>query len=779
MSTRATRRWAAILFSLLFVGLGTGVRGQPTHRLSGIVRTTSDRPLAGATVRIEGSTVSAQADAAGAYRLSVAEGEVTLRVSHRAYQDATRTVTVDGDRQEDFQLDALYRVSESVVVQAVRADALAPVSRTDLGPDEIAERNHGQEMPFLLSSTPSVTAYSDTGLGAGYSYLYLRGVQQTRLNMTLDGVPLNEPEDSAVYFADFGDFTSSLESIQVQRGVGTSTFGAAAYGGSINFESVDLQEQRQALASLGAGSFGTYRASLGLQSGRVGPGLAFYGRGSYQETEGFREHSGIRQRSLFFGASRQGERSFFKLFGFVGREITQLAFLATEKDVLEQDLRFNPMATDEIDRFGEDFVQAQLTRSLGASSSLSVQAYTVGAGGDYRIRDTWGTGELLQYDLDWRFSGGRVSFQHARGRASLTLGAHAYDYESRHRGGVAFEPLDYTNHGHKKEASAFAKLTYDMGALHTYGDAQLRWARFRYEGDVPVGEKDWTFFNPKLGLRYDLGPGLSVYTSVGRTTREPARSDLLAGEDNATVPHDLGAVQPERVTSAELGLDYRRSELSLKANLYLMEFRNEIALTGELSEIGLPLRRNVDRSHRRGLELNATCQAAPRLRLWAAANLSTNRIGEWVQFYDVYDADGSFVDSVSRSHPDVPPLLTPEAVANFGFDWSPRTWLGLSAAGRYVAESHLDNTGSENFVTPSFFGLDATLRLSLDGLVHRGSPVLRLSVTNLLDNDRMFPSGYSYQYLVRGPDGAESLAGTSYYYPLATRSVVATLDLRF
>jgi iron complex outermembrane receptor protein len=185
---------------------------------------------------------------------------------------------------------------------------------------------------------------------------------------------------------------------------------------------------------------------------------------------------------------------------------------------------------------------------------------------------------------------------------------------------------EYANSGFKNELSGFAKLGWDRGRWHLYGDAQVRSARFRYEGDLPIGSVDWTFFNPKLGARFDLGSGLSVYASVGRTAREPARADMFSGQDNPTIVYDLEAVRPESVVDFEAGLDYRRPGLTLLADVYAMEFRNEIALTGELSEIGLPLRRNVDRSHRRGLELDATWQAVPKLRLTAAANVSFNRI---------------------------------------------------------------------------------------------------------------------------------------------------------
>ncbi len=673
---------------------------------------------------------------------------------------------------------APLRISEDVVVRAVRADEKAPVSRTEIDRSELERRNYGQELPFLLKQTPGLTFTSDTGTSAGYAYLYIRGIPQTRINMTLDGVPLNEPEDQALYFVNFGDFTSSLESIEVQRGVGTSPVGTASYGGAVSFESLALAEKAQAAAEVGLGSFDTQRASLAGQSGRFGPGLAVYARGTYKDTDGFRDHSGVRQRSLFFGGSRQGEGSSLKLFGFAGHERTQLAFLATEKDVLDGDLRFNPMAPEEKDSFGQDFVQAQWTRAVGTASSLALQAYRTSAGGDYRIWADAGHTALYQYNLDWRLFGGLVTFAHDQGRFRASGGIHANDFASEHSQDVVDGGRQYANRGHKSELSAFARASYGVGSVRLYGDAQVRHAGFRYEGDVPLGSVDWTFVNPRLGLRWDARSSLGLFASVGRASREPARSDMLAGEDNATLRYDLSAVKPERVIDVETGVEYRRGGLELQASVYAMEFRNEIAQTGELSEIGLPLRRNVDRSHRRGLELELRWQAARSLRVSGTANLSANAIGEWQQFYDVYGPDGSYVDSVSRLHRDVDPLLTPRAVVNLGFDWTPRAEVTAGMRGRYVSKSQLDNTGDDELKAPSHLVLDASALLRLERWVRLGQSRLRVEVTNLLNNDRVWPTGYSYQYFNRDTAGSDSRAGIPYYYPQATRAVFVALELK-
>jgi iron complex outermembrane receptor protein len=337
---------------------------------------------------------------------------------------------------------------------------------------------------------------------------------------------------------------------------------------------------------------------------------------------------------------------------------------------------------------------------------------------------------------------------------------------------------EYANHGHRNEASTFARLGVDAGRWHHFGDAQVRWTRFGYEGDQPIGSVSWVFVNPKLGTRYDLAAGFSAYASVGHASREPARSDLFAGEDNPSVVYDLEAVSPERVVNVEAGLEYRRPGLAAQVNLYDMEFRDEIALTGELSEVGLPLRQNVDRSYRRGVELDVTWQPSAVLRIFHTAHAGRARIREWTQFYDVYDASGTWTGATSRVHRDVPPLGSPAYVGNLGVDYAATAWLSAAAAGRYVSKIYLDNTRTEPLTAPGHFNLDATVSLSLRRLVAAGDPRLRVQVNNVLDNQRMFASGYSYQYFVHDGPGELSPFGVPYYYPLATRSLLVTLDLR-
>jgi iron complex outermembrane receptor protein len=670
------------------------------------------------------------------------------------------------------------RRTESVTVSAVRADEAAPVTKMDLPRAEIEKVNVGQEMPSLLSLTPSVSYYAESGGPNGYSYLSIRGIGMTRLNLTYDGAPLNDPEDSTFYFANFGDFAGALGSIQIQRGVGTSTWGAASYGGSISFESAPPAEAFGVSARLSAGSFGTGRVSAAVESGRFGPELKFWIRAALQETDGYRDSSGVKQGALYWGLARETATSVFRLSGLYGHENTQLSYLASEPSALEANPRDNPMTPEEKDSFWQSLVQAQYTRILSGSSSLSVQGYFGNAGGWYRVWQDQAAGQLFQYGLEWWRAGGALTYRWEGPHFGVTLGAHGSGFAGTHTGGLTNGPEEYSNRGTKSEANGFAKLAWNDGGWHVLGDAQLRWARFRYAGDVGEAATSWTFFNPKLGLRRDLAPGLSTFVSVGQTSREPGRGDLLLGEDNASVLPDLTAVKPEKVTDVEAGIDVAAGSLTLHANVYDMEFRDEIALTGELAPTGLPLRKNVARSYRRGVEIDARWKPVTELLLGASLNVSRNRIRDWAQFYDVYDTTGNYSGSTSRSFSDVTPLLTPELIAGLRADWSLLPWIVLSVSGRYAGKSFLDNTDDPSLATPRLFALGAELAVDLAGALP-GRPRLRVTADNLLNDRKLWPSGYSYLFATEDSRGGLTYSGTPYYYPLASRSVTMTLEVGF
>lgn len=732
--------------------------------LSGTVKTPTGHPLSGATVSVA-NVRSVTTDSAGAFALDLPHSTYEVRVTHPGFETEIHRVSA-GERL-DVVLDPAF--SETMVVSGIRADADTPVTKTDIAREEIEQQYHGQDIPMLLRDAPSVTAFSESGVGgSGYSYITLRGINAKRINFTLDGVPLSDSEDMGVYFVDFPDLARSLESVQIQRGVGTSTVGTASFGGSVNLQSIDLAPERRIQATLGGGSYDNRQVSVGYHSGALPGGFAFYTRVSFLENDGFRDNSETEQRNVFFSGSKTVGDALLKLTGFSGKEKMQSSYYAVDEETLRTNLRFNPLRPEERDEFGYDLAQLQYIRPLDDASDMTASVYYQRGYGWFRLFSS--ANELRHYGLDGMLLGSTLTYSRTSGPFRLNTALHVNRFKRDHtRDNLDRNRRDYENYGVKGEANAFAKLSYDSGRWNLYADAQVRRASFDYHGDVEIEGTSWTFFNPKVGARYSLSARSSVYASAGMMTREPTRNDMFFGEDNPPVPMDLRAVRPERLIDVEAGWTWRRADLEVAANVYAMEFRNEIVATGEQSEIGLSLHENAPRSFRRGIELDAAWQLLPAVRLKTSANLSRNRIREWTQFIDVYDAEGNWTGSRPVEFRDVRHVLTPSIVVNQAVDFTPNARLSMGAVGRWVGRSYLDNTNNDLTDAPAYFVLDANASYAVTDWAR-----VSLQVNNVLDDDGIRPSGYSYLYFT-----GEEPGGTAYYYPHATRNAVVLVDFTF
>lgn len=715
----------------------------------------SSAPVEGVAVQVVGTPAGAMTDAAGKYRVEASAG-ARLRFTRLGY--APLELTVRAEPVVDVALVPSARALEGVTVTTIRATGVesgAPITQRVVGRAELESRYSGQEMPLLLTTTPSITSYSDGGAYSNYTYMRLRGIDQTRINITLDGVPLNDPEDQGVFFSNFPDFANSIQSVQIQRGVGTSSQGTAPYAGSVNFESIALaRSTRGGEVQLGRGSFDTNRGSVEWQSGPLAERFAVYARLSSQQTEGYRHHSGNRSAGGFFSAGYFGDASTVKLTALSGVSRNQMAYLASPLDVIRADPRDNPLTEAERDRFTQSVVSLAATRLVG-SSVFSGTAYTVGAGGNYDVLIEDG---LWNFNLESRVTGGFANWSLQRGPWSASAGVHGNTYWRDHS--LYIRPdLDtplYLNTGHKREGSAFAKAGYQMGRATLFGDVQARRVWYRYEPDANAGIDErritWSFLNPKVGVTYEATPAVSLYASVGQNGREPARNDMFAGFDNLDTTNadfvgPLSRVRPERVRDTEAGVTYRSPNIALTANLFSMDFRNEITPIGALSYIGLPLRKNVRSSFRRGVEVDGRWRLTPRLAVAGNVTASHNRIAEYTD-----DASG-------ETYRDVEPLLTPRWVSNHSVEFSPGRSLRLVLDGRYVSRSYLSNTSDRRFTTPPAYAVDAAADW-------RVGDVSFLAQLRNVTNARVYTGGYT--------DGV-----TPYYYVLAGRNLQVTARFGF
>ncbi|MHB1297343.1 MAG: TonB-dependent receptor [Gemmatimonadaceae bacterium] len=648
---------------------------------------------------------------------------------------------------------------ERVVIRATRGGGATPTSQTTITRAAIERTYVGQDAPLALLGATGITAASDAGAFSGYSSIRLRGVDQTRLAISVDGVPLNDPEDQVLYFSNVPDFMNSMQSVQVQRGVGSSAFGTAAFAGSLNFESIPVAATpRFGEVQLTSGSWGTRRASVEGATGLINEsGFAAYARLSGQETDGYRHNSGNDARSGFVSAGWFGERDAIKFTGFAGRSKMQLAYYAPSEAQLAVDPRVNPMSPDERDDFHQEMASLQYTRVLSPGATLTTTGYRNGAGGNY---DVYVGPDLWNFNLDHSWYGLLSTLAWTRGDFALAAGAHLSTYSRGHWLHVRpdLDARVYDNRGFKQEQSAFMKATLTRGAVDWHGDLQLRRAAFRYRPTAGTGigepEMDWLFVNPKLGVTWRTSSAVTLHASLGSSGREPTRSDMFAGADDmdaaaAAELLPLDQVKPERLTDLELGARYARGTFALGLNAFSMRFTDEIAPIGAISVTGSQLRRNVDHSARSGLELESAWQAHERLDLSGNVMWMHARIDR-------------YTDAASGiTYRDVEPLLTPAVIANAQLAWRPvffgRTEFTLAA--RHVGRSFLANDGNTALTTPAFTLADAGAAFTF------GSQVLRVQVQNLFDAEAM-ASGYT--------DGTER-----YFFPVAARTLMATVALRF
>jgi iron complex outermembrane receptor protein len=735
-----------VSYILTFLLAVLTVRGEVRDAVTG-------EPLSGVVVASAAALGGTVTDDAGRFTLELAAA-ARVRFARAGYQ--TVEYHISRDTSLVVQLEPAAPSLERVTVTALRGDAGAPIPQRTMEREELERRYVGQDVPLLLTGQPSITSYADAGAFSNYTYLRLRGIDHTRVNITLDGIPLNDPEDQFVYFSNFPDFGNSLESVQIQRGVGTSSYGTAAYAGAINFQSVPLaNSERGGEVQLGRGSFGTTRGSGEWTTGRFADRFAGYGRASAHRTEGYRHHSGNTGQSYFANGGYFGARDIVKLTAFGGRSRNELAYLAVPLADLERDPRTNPLGEDERDDFQQHFASASWTRALGADAAVQATAYTIWASGDYDVRIT---PDLYNFQLASRVAGALATWSARRGALDLDVGVHANAYHRHHS--LAIRPdldaLVYRNTGRKREQSAFAKAAWSLGDVSLYGDLQLRRPEFEY---VPDGQSGiapsriaWTFVNPKAGITWEVSRGATLYASYGSNGREPTRNDMFAGFDNVDTTNvdfvgPLSRVRPERVYDTEAGVRWRTTALSANVNVFDMRFRNEITPVGALSYIGLPLRKNVRASWRRGVEADVTWRPVPVIATSVNVTVSRNRIAEYTD------------DATGATYRDVEPLLTPRVLINHAVDWQMARELSISFSGRYVGRSFLANTGDAAFITPSAYLVDAGVAWQ------RGRHELALRVMNV-GSARFYASGYT--------DGT-----SPYYFVTAPRAIFATATIGF
>ncbi len=576
-----------------------------------------------------------------------------------------------------IQDTSFYKLSEVTIGADYLATDKTPVTFLNLSPSEIEKVNTGQEPSFLLSQLPAFTVYSDAGSYQGYSYFRMRGIDQTRLSLTLDGVPLNEPEDQGAYFSNYPDFLNSVSGVQIQRGVGTSKNGTAGFGGSLQFASPNLGAPQKTEIGIGYGSYNSYRAFAEYNSGMKG-NKALYLRASHLNSDGYKESSNNTSSSLFYSGGLFFDKSFLKLTGFIGQQRNKMAWLGVSQSLIDENPRTNANAAQENDVFGQGLAHLQYVYYPSKNSVIrSGLFYNYLEGNyDFDFNNFLGfpsTEELYNYAFLSNWGGVFSNYTFENDRIKSTTGIHANLYSRQHTGSEKALGELHVNTGYKNEFSAFTKLSYQADKLLFYTDLQVRHVNFDYEGGVDFEKLDWTFFNPKLGLSYAAKVNMTFYYSIGIANREPTRNDLFGGNDDL-LADSLGQAllfisQPERVIDQELGLRFKTKKWNGNLNLYYMGFDNEIILNGQFGPNGLALNSNVEQSIRTGVELSLNYHLSSK---WTLTNNSSYNYSQIKQQSESFN-----------------PILTPRLIINQGVDYTIGNF-NTGIAARYQSTSFID-----------------------------------------------------------------------------------------
>ncbi len=787
----------------LMVSIGfaqTGLKGTVQNSATGEV-------LPGTNIVLSGTGRGATADANGNFEIrNIPSGNYVLRATFLGYETFTQEVSVPYSGTLAIKLVPGSLLTEEFIVYATRATDLTPTTFKQIDRSEIAKRNLGQDIPILLNFTPSVVSFSDAGAGVGYTGLRIRGSDQSRINVTVNGIPLNDAESHGVFWVNMPDFASSVNNIQIQRGVGTSTNGAATFGASLNIQTDTRSEEAFAEIDNSFGSFNTKRHMVKFGTGLINNRWAMDGRLSQITSDGYIDRAFSDMRSYFLSGGYYGDKHVFKINMFSGNEKTYQAWEGVPENLLETNRTFNPYTYDnQTDNYQQDHYQFIYTGNLSdrwkANAALH---YTYGRGYYEQFRENdrlsrYGlapivingvsisrTNIIRRRWLDNDFYGAVFSFNYnsVDDKLDLSFGGGANRYDGDHFGEIIWMNVAgptnirdryYDNNAIKDDLNLYAKATYEfLPRMYAFGDLQIRRIGYRLNGinndqrDV-TGDFQYTFFNPKAGLTYETGKGQTLYASYAVANREPVRRDFTDSPLTETP-------RPEQLHNIEAGIRAQKGNLSYNANFYYMDYKDQLVLTGQLNDVGAYIRENVANSYRAGVELDGAYRFSDKWTFGANLTLSRNKIEAFTEYLDDYAA-AQFVQ-VAIEHRDTDIAFSPNAVGAAIVDYRPFKNFEVNFLTKYVGRQYLDNTQNESRSLDAFVTNDLRFNYSF-----RPRFVKQMEFSLLINNifNQLYePNGYTFSYFVAGEGNAgRQLVTENFFYPQAGTNFLAGIKFLF
>ncbi len=795
------RLFRLLLLSFVFFSVTANAQVRK-YTISGRVTDENGMPLQGAAVIIKGTYLGVTAGSGGEFSFKpMRQGSYTVEVSFLGYRTEERELELDRERYLEFTLETTLIPADEVIIMGTRATESTPVAYSNLASGEIQKLNTGQDLPYLLSSLPSLVQTSEAGTGLGYTNFRIRGTGPSRINVTIDGIPVNDAESQQVFWVNMPDLASSISDIQVQRGVGTSKNGAAAFGASVNLQTEMPSDEAYAMMSSSAGSFNTFKGTVKAGTGLINDRFKMDLRLSGLTTDGYIDRSGSDHRSLFLTGLYNSKIGTFKTNVILGEEVTGISWWGVPEGMLDSARTYNPAGEytdsfgdtryykDQKDNYNQYHFQVLYNKDIGEYLQLNAAYhFTYGAGYYEQYREdellsgynlpNWMAGPILIDRVDiirrkWmlnNFYGGMAGIEYSKGNLDINAGAGINRYIGDHFGRVVWMRVagwtekgyqPYFNSAMKSELNFFAKADYRVSSsVSVFGDMQYRRINYIMEGEdddlMDLGmSREFSFFNPKAGLFFDIDQNQDAFLSLSVANREPTRANYKdAKGDPEAMP------RPETLYDLEAGYDLSRSRFMAGVNLYYMHYKDQLVPTGELSNVGYPIMTNVPLSYRAGLELTAAIKPAELFEWSANATLSSNRIKNFVEHYVDYSTVTDEETSMTKDHGDVNIAYSPSLIVNSDMAVYLFRNLELHLISKYVGKQYFDNTNSEDRSLDPYFVNNIRLDYSFT-LEAVENISLQLQINNVL-NSLYESNAYGGNYYV---DGQEYT--WAYYFPQA------------
>lgn len=688
--------------------------------------------------------------------------------------------------QETKQDTTRLQNLEEVIVSSIRVKKNAPIAFTNVSKDNLGKKNLGQDLPILLNSLTSVVTTSDAGAGVGYTGIRIRGINAQSTNITINGIPYNDAESLGVFWVNMPDFASSIENLQVQRGIGTSTNGSSAFGASINILTDLVSDKPYFENSNSIGSYNTIKNTFKFSTGILNDSFEFSGRLSKIDSDGYIKRSSSDLKSYFLQATYKKENTLIKALSFGGHEITYQAWNGIDGETLESDRIYNPSGMyldqsgniqfydNEVDNYKQDHYQLHWSQIINSklTSNLSFNL-TNGLGYYEQYKENGDQDYITRKWLDNQFIVGNYSLNYQSNKLNMNFGSSYSEYDGDHFGkviwaqntaGIEVDDRFYDGNGIKKDFSNYVKTTYQLNSkLSFYGDIQLRNVNYKTSGNTSditnfSINKKYNFFNPKGGLNYLFNNYNNVYFSFARSNREPTRSDY---ESNPNI-------RSEQLNDFEFGWSLTKKKFNVTTNFYMMQYKDQLVLTGSIDDVGTPVRENSGESYRTGLEVETVFNLSDKISILANSAFSDNKNKNFVT-----SLNGELVNLGKTNI-----SFSPEIVSAVNLLYSPKENMEFSILNKYVGEQYMSNTNSAFSKLDAYSVLDFNFNYNFKKTFFFSEIVLSAVVSNLFGTEYV-SNGYYYTYddTWTDPNIITTIEGTG-YYPQATRNYMVGLKFK-